>query len=320
MFSIISKLKKAGVVGINSRNLEFIAEHNPRKLYPLADNKIKTKLIAKEAGISVPDLYAVISSVGEVKKLKQIIGGKKEFVIKPSQGCGGEGIVVVTDVSENTVETVARETLSFSDLEHHVANILHGLFSLGSRPDKAMIEYRVKFDPVFSDISSRGVPDIRIVTFLGVPVMAMLRLPTLESGGKANLHQGAIGAGVDIATGETLSGVWYDSIVIHHPDSQANIAGRQIPHWNRMLELAAKSYQLTGLGYQGVDIVLDEKLGPMLLELNTRPGLAVQIANKAGLKIRLKKVEDNISELNTVEEKVNFAISNFAVANSSPEA
>ncbi len=312
MFSRLKKLKEAGVVGINSRNLEYIAEHNPRKLYPLADNKIRTKLIAKEAGISVPELYGVVSSVGEAKKLKQILGSRREFVIKPSQGCGGEGIVVVSDVRDNEIETVARETLSFSDLEHHVANILHGLFSLGSRPDKAMIEYRVRFDPIFDDISSRGVPDIRIVSFLGVPVMAMLRLPTLASGGKANLHQGAIGAGVDIATGRTLSGVWYDSVVMHHPDSQANITGRQIPHWNKLLELAAKSYQLTGLGYQGVDIVLDEELGPMLLELNTRPGLAVQIANQAGLKKRLVKVEQNISSLNSIEEKVNFSISSFA--------
>ena len=33
--------------------------------------------------------------------------------------------------------------------------------------------------------------------------MAMLRLPTKASGGRANLHQGAIGAGVDLVTGVT---------------------------------------------------------------------------------------------------------------------
>jgi len=37
--------------------------------------------------------------------------------------------------------------------------------------------------------------------------MAMLRLPTKESGGKANLQQGAIGLGIDMASGVTTSAV-----------------------------------------------------------------------------------------------------------------
>ena len=40
---------------------------------------------------------------------------------------------------------------------------------------------------------------------------------------------------------------------------------------------------LAPLGYLGVDIVLDRELGPMMLELNARPGLAIQIANNQGL-------------------------------------
>jgi len=39
-----------------------------------------------------------------------------------------------------------------------------------------------------------GLPDIRIICFNMVPVIAMLRIPTELSDGKANLHSGACAA------------------------------------------------------------------------------------------------------------------------------
>ena len=54
-----------------------------------------------------------------------------------------------------------------------------------------------------------GVPDIRIVVFNGYPVMAMLRLATHASDGKANLHQGAVGVGLALDSGRCLNAVQY---------------------------------------------------------------------------------------------------------------
>jgi hypothetical protein len=48
---------------------------------------------------------------------------------------------------------------------------------------------------------------------------------------------------------------------------------------------------MTGLGYIGVDVVLDANHGPLLLELNARPGLAIQIANFQGLLVPLEQIE-----------------------------
>ncbi|MCA1480890.1 sugar-transfer associated ATP-grasp domain-containing protein, partial [Bradyrhizobium sp. NBAIM08] len=59
-----------------------------------------------------------------------------------------------------------------------------------------------------------------------------------------------------------------------------------------LLLIAARASEMSGLGYVGVDLVLDKFLGPLILELNARPGLAIQIANGNGLLHRLKKVED----------------------------
>jgi hypothetical protein len=50
----------------------------------------------------------------------------------------------------------------------------------------------------------------------------------------------------------------------------------------------------TGLGYIGADVVLDARRGPMVLELNARPGLAIQLANRAGLMPRLDTVDERL--------------------------
>ena len=125
--------------------------------------------------------------------------------------------------------------MSREEFEHHLSNGLSGLFSLGGQPDHLIVEYCVQFDPIFDKVSYKGVPDIRIIVFLGYPVMAMIRLPTRLSDGKANLHQGAIGVGIDIPTGRTKRGVWGTEIIREHPDTEHSIVNLAIPHWNELL-------------------------------------------------------------------------------------
>jgi alpha-L-glutamate ligase-like protein len=310
--TLARRLDEAGVLGINRRNAEYTLIYNQRRLYPLVDDKLLTKELARKAGAAVPELYGVIATQREVKTLGAIVGMRQDFVIKPARGFGGEGIVVIAERSRGAYRTASGTVMEEGQLAFHVSGILSGIYSLGGQPDKALIEYRVKFDPVFEAITFRGVPDIRIVVFLGVPAMAMVRLPTRASDGKANLHRGAIGTGVDIATGRTLTAVWRNSVVTEHPDTGSPVAGVAIPGWPALLDLAARSYEMTGLGYQGIDIVLDRDLGPLILELNARPGLNIQIANRAGLHKRLAAVEANRARLATVADRVAFAVEHFA--------
>ena len=177
-----------------------------------------------------------------------------------------------------------------------------------------LIEYCVQFDPVFDQVSYKGVPDVRIIVFLGYPVMAMIRLPTRLSDGKANLHQGAIGVGIDIPTGTTRRGVWGNEIIQEHPDTEHSIVGLTVPNWDELLAMASRCYELSGLGYVGVDFVLDRSKGPLILELNARPGLAIQIANGNGLRHRLQRVEQLKADgsLSTdPEQRVAFAREHF---------
>lgn len=313
MFGLARKLKQRGVLGINGRNTLYTLGYNNRRLYPLVDDKLKTKRLAQQAGMAVPELYAVVEIQHQINELEALLRPHHDFVIKPASGSGGDGIVVITGRTKGLYRKANGQLTDLAQLQHHISNTLSGMFSLGGHPDKALIEYRVRFDPVFEAISYQGVPDIRIVVFQGVPVMSMVRLPTRMSDGKANLHQGAIGAGIDLATGRTLTAVWRNQIVEEHPDTGNPVTDVQIPGWDKLLELAARSYELTGLGYMGVDLVLDQELGPLILELNARPGLNIQIANNEGLLLRLNQVEREISNLKTLEARIGFARERFAV-------
>ncbi|MFP1683739.1 alpha-L-glutamate ligase-like protein [Alloalcanivorax sp. C16-1] len=289
-------LRRRGVMGINQRNGDYVLMYNDRRLYPLVDDKIRTKKMALDAGIQVPDMYGIVDTEQGISKLERIVETHGDFVIKPSQGAGGDGILVISDRFEGYYRTASGRMVSPEELEFHISGIISGLYSLGGHRDRALIEYRVRSTDLFDRISIGGVPDVRIIVLQGYPVAAMLRLPTRQSDGKANLHQGAIGVGVDIATGITLSGTWHNLKIDRHPDTAHPVAGVQMPDWQECLALAARCYDLTGLGYLGVDLVMDKHKGPLMLELNARPGLNIQIANDDGLLRRCQIIEKHIEQ------------------------
>jgi len=312
--TLFSDINRAGVLGMNQRNLNYIQRWNQREAFPLVDDKLVTKQLCLDANIAVPELYGVIAAYHEVRDLEKLLGAHEDFALKPAGGSGGEGIIIIESRQKDRFRKPNGAIMRRAELEDHISQILGGVYSLGGQPDKVILEYRVKFDPIFDPISYLGVPDIRIIVFLGVPVMAMVRLPTRQSDGKANLHKGAIGAGIDIGTGTTLGGVCQNIATIEHPDTGNPVAGVQIPNWEQLLTIASGCYEITKLGYLGVDIVLDRDRGPLLLELNARPGLSIQIANNAGLLPRLKVTEGHIAELSTLEKRLAFAQEMFRIA------
>ena len=288
-------LREAGVLGLNERNADFIMRLNPRRFYPRVDDKVLTKKLAIEAGMPVPELYGVISNQAEVRRFLDIVADRDAFVVKPARGSGGDGIIVITGRSKRKRDNFRFASgllVSAGDIEHHISNIVGGQYSLSGNPDTALIEYCVHFDPLFADVSYQGVPDIRVIVYRGYPVMSMVRLPTRTSDGKANLHQGAVGAGIDLSTGRTLRGVLGNDVVDEHPDTGALISGLYIPKWDYILQSSARSSEVTGLGYVGVDMVIDRDLGPLILEMNARPGLNIQIANGCGLSQRIRRIDE----------------------------
>ena len=155
------ELRRLGIVGMNQRNTGMIARLNHRRNYPLVDDKLLTKKLAFDAGIAVPELCGVIETNHDARHLPDLIAGHEDFVIKPAHGSGGNGILVITGRMGERFRKASGLLEEIDGLEHHVSNILSGMYSLGGQSDKAMIAYRAKFDPLFADVSFQGVPDIR---------------------------------------------------------------------------------------------------------------------------------------------------------------
>ena len=313
ILNAIHRLRKAGVLGMNRRNAEYIMRSNPRAFFPLVDDKLKTKKLAEAHQIPTPPLYHVVEHHGDIPGLEKALAGYQDFAIKPARGAGGSGIVLLTDRTENGFLKPSGEVVRMKDLSYHISDILSGIYSLEGLEDRAFIEALVHPDPVFDEVTYRGVPDIRIVVYRGVPAMSMVRLPTRISDGKANLHRGAIGVGIDMTEGTTLAGVYRSDLVAYHPDTNQPLRGRQVPHWERMLLLSSRAADMTGLDYLGIDLVIDQERGPLLLELNARPGLQIQIANQAGLLRRLELIDEAPPEIfTTVEAGIAWALGTFS--------
>ena len=311
MFKWMRHYDDLGILSMNSRNSDFISKYNPRKFFPLVDDKILTKDLAEAANIPTPPVYEVIEFPSQTIDFATRMLIHDEFVIKPAKGSGGGGIIVINGRNDKGFKRASGAIMSFDDMRYHLTNTLSGLYSLGGQTDKAIVQYRVHPDSFFASMTTGGVPDIRVIVFLGVPVMGMLRLPTRESDGKANLHAGGIGVGISVKTGETTHGVYRGTPITAHPDTQSPITGRIIPGWDAILHMSSRFYGITGLGYLGVDIVIDRDKGPMMLEVNARPGIAIQVANQKGLKRRLLLVEQHIDQLKTTEDKIAFAKEHF---------
>jgi alpha-L-glutamate ligase-like protein len=279
------------VIGMNERNYRLINRLNPREFRNFANDKALCKKVLEDNNIPTPQTYCVIETMREIEAKLDTILHLENLVVKPAMGNGGQGILILERLQENVWQTPSGDVFSRKALVMHIANVLFGKFS--SRLfDKVIIEYRLMPHSDFQAIFKKGVPDFRIILLNAQPVMAMLRMPTEESDGKANLHAGAIGLGVDLETGRLTRGYNQitDEMVSRHPDSKVLFEGMKLPEWEKTLEISIATAKVFPLNYLGIDIVYDEKLGPMVIEINSRPGMQIQNVNAVGLKKVIDKI------------------------------
>lgn len=304
-------MKIRDVLGLNSRNHLYTSVYNTKVGKAIANSKLLTKKTLREAKVRVPTTFAVINNMEALEKF-DFLTLPVDFVVKPNNGLGGQGIVVIEKRGEYAGEWIdsTGSIWRVSDLKLHIADVLAGQYSMDDVSDIAYIEERVRVHPIFEKYSYHGTPDIRVIVFNKIPIMSYARLPTEESGGRANLFQGAAAVGIDIATGITTYGVHHTKPIEFFPGTRRKLANIQIPQWEEILETAIRASQVIGLGYMASDIVLQpmseitnnqksiikqdqkEQLAvPMILEVNAQPGLKIQIANRAGLRERLMRVK-----------------------------
>ena len=305
---------RRSVLGLNRRNADYVFRYNPRKLFHLVDNKIETKTALTKHGIPVPRTYALFEVQWDLRRLGWAVRRLNDFVVKPARASGGGGILAIVRREGETFFKASGAGLSQRDLEDHVSDILAGAFSRNQRQDEAILEYRVRQDPIIGAMSFGGVADFRVLVFQGIPLMGMLRLPTRRSDGRANLHMGGLGVGIDIATGRTLRAIGSGGALERHPDLNVPLVGVSLPHWEQVLEFATRCYDALGLGYFGADLVLDADRGPLVLEVNGRPGLSIQLANDRGLRPLLEAVEARAPRGLGIAERIALGKELFAAA------
>ena len=236
--------------------------YNRRADYPDVDDKLRTKELAIRYNVSTAGLIGSIAYQYQVKGFRQLVENVPDFVIKPGHGSGGRGILVFTRHDGVNFYKPNGTVCDYGLIYEHISNILSGLYSLGGQVDYALFERCIDFSDVYSRFSYQGVPDVRLIVFRGYPVMAMIRLATKESDGRANLHQGAVGVGLSIRDGHPLFAAQHNRAITHHPDTGAAFSELHVPHWEEHLNLAARCAEMTPLGYFGADIATDRQRGP----------------------------------------------------------
>lgn len=284
MKRFIQKLKTLNqdVLGINQRNFELVYPLNPRKHFHLADDKVKTKQVLEPKGLACPETYAVIERIGDIESVWKKVRHHNKVVLKPANGRGGGGIQVLKQIKRGRWKT-GGQIVSEAQIEQHCAKILMGVWSLGTK-DRVLIEKCIEPHPWFAEIYPAGVPDFRIIHLKTKPILSMLRVPTDRSDGKANLHAGGMGIGINMETGRLTQGYDGDEYHSAHPDSGGKITGKAIPYWDEIMALSTQTSAAFPLDYLGIDLVIDKTDGPMVLEVNVRPGIGIQLVNRKGIK------------------------------------
>jgi alpha-L-glutamate ligase-like protein len=279
------------ILGLNRRNLDVITRYNKREHFPIVDDKIKTKEYLKKGEIPHPETIGILRSYFEMGKILPLLKQRDTFVVKPSRGRAGGGILLLENDATGW-RTPSGRRVSEEELLKHFSDILFGVYSFGTVGDAVLIEKRIFPHQALRSIYPKGVADIRIILFKSTPVMAMLRLPTDQSDGKANLHQGAIGVPLSMDRGETGVAILGRRRIEHHPDTGVPLSGHLIPFWEEILNYARAISELVPLGYLGIDFVIDAEKGPLILELNARPGLQIQVVNGRGLRPLITGLEN----------------------------
>jgi hypothetical protein len=315
------------ILGMNKRNNTYITEFNPKKGIRLANNKIQTKKFLTQRGIPVPQTIAHIKTRQERLYFDFSKITHTTFVIKPNKWSKGSGIFIIKEMrlrkdyqpTQQVQETgektfwdrfnifnqnfdavydswyeffVGSTWISEQNLKEKCLWIFDGSYSSNNKSDTILLEDRLLPGIGFTEFCEYGLADMRVIIFNLVPMIAMLRMPTKESWGKANLAQGGIWLGLDIITWKinSLYRKW-KSYTSEFPPEWQHFKGKTIPYRKEIIQYSANAQYFVNIGYLGMDWVITQKW-PKLLEINARSWLEIQnITGKPLLSI-MQKIED----------------------------
>jgi hypothetical protein len=248
----------------NGANLESVAPLNDKQAFAAH---------AQTAGLPVVATAAVLDSApAEPIRLPPV-----DLFVKLTAGKGGRGAqkwhyLPEKDHYRRTGDgtEVARDQLPGWLVEHAGGASLIVQPNLVNHADLA-------------DLAMDAVATCRIITILDEagepePVIAIFRMPAAPGAIVDNMHRGGVAAPVDITTGVLgpASGYATEGVPTRHhrhPLSGAAVAGRKLPCWEEVRELACRAHAaFRPRVLVGWDISIGPD-GPVLIEGNEQPGV-----------------------------------------------
>src|SRR5262249_29215521 len=123
LFTAARRLRAQGILGMNCRNAAYILDHNPRRLFPLVDDKLRMRDLCVRIGVPTPEVYASIDSYATLRRLDTLLAGREDFVVKPNCGSAGRGVMVVVGREGNDYLRHNGERLRPEQLRQHLSDI-----------------------------------------------------------------------------------------------------------------------------------------------------------------------------------------------------
>ena len=245
----------------------------PNEYRILFNDKAVCERLCREIGVRMPHTYGIISSEQNFKE--KIISWfqnfeSDSFIVKPILGRAGLGIVLAKRIDNNIIIQSQKGLTPLHDFD---------------LMENVIVQEVLLQDSRMSAFSSSSVNTIRVITMFTknesiIVVSAMMRCGVGESY-VDNVSSGGIAVGVDCETGK-LKKYAYDfngNRYVEHPTSKVIFEDFIIPEWERILDTAVKIQKSFPFYCMlGMDIALQQKGKPVLIEVNGSPDLAVQEA------------------------------------------
>jgi len=218
------------------------------------------------------------------EEFKEIFSDIERIIYKPVDGNRGKGIKAFY-ISDDSIKDVYEELTGYPE---------------------GVVEAFVIQHPELSRLSPDSINTIRIVSLSSNKksvadngdnldiAYAALRIGRNNSV-VDNFHSGGMVAAIDMETGKLVTDAadMKGNVFAKHPDTGTQIKGFEIPYFNEAIDMVKEAIRKNKIeGYLGWDVAISET-GPVLIEVNARPGVVLltmpYVAEKKGMKYIMEK-------------------------------
>ena len=293
-FDDAAKREFVGKVGSYELNLSC----SPVKLTPsrgFVRDKVLYGELMRAVGLPATETQAIVHrarSLGRVPVLRDE-AAVRDFLLgdarlplfgKPVEGSGSVGSVLIDSVdrASGLMRLGNGRTLALDIFARE---------AIADYPEGYMLQTAIRQHAAMRAVTGDAVGSLRVVTLRDetgiVPLYTLWKIPSPTAMSDNYWQDGSMIAEID-AGGRVMHcvrGAGPDHGRIEtHPVSGVSFAGLQIPHWDRLLEVAVEAHGLfPEFGVTGWDIGMGED-GPVIIEANNNPFHALyQLAANRGV-------------------------------------